>query len=89
VPTVAEAGVPGYSGTSWFTLAAPRSMPVALVEKLNKDVQSALATPETAARLDKLGIAFTPNTPQEAAAFFKSETVKWNRVIEAAKLQLD
>ncbi len=89
VPTVAEAGVPGYSGTSWFTLAAPRSMPAALVEKLNKDVQRAMASPEAAARLDKLGIAFTPNTPEEAAAYFKSETVKWNRVIEAAKLQLD
>jgi tripartite-type tricarboxylate transporter receptor subunit TctC len=89
VPTIAESGVPGYSGTSWFTLAAPRSMPAALVDKLNRDVQAALANPETAARLDKLGIAFTPNTPQEAAAFFKSETVKWNRVIAAANLQLD
>jgi hypothetical protein len=36
-----------------------------------------------------LGVAFTPNTAEDAAAFFKSETVKWNRVIEAAKLQLD
>ena len=89
VPTVAEAGVPGYSGTSWFTLAAPRSMPAALVEKLNKDVRLALATPETMAQFDKLGIAFTPNTPQEAAAFIKSETVKWNRVIAAANLILD
>jgi tripartite-type tricarboxylate transporter receptor subunit TctC len=89
VPTVAEAGVPGYSGTSWFTLAAPRSMPAALVDKLNKDVTRAMASPEAASRLDKLGIAFTPNTPQDALAYFKSETVKWNRVIEAAKLQLD
>jgi tripartite-type tricarboxylate transporter receptor subunit TctC len=89
VPTIAESGVPGYSGTSWFTLAAPRSMPAALVDKLNRDVQAALANPETAARLDKLGIAFTPNTPQEAAAFIRSETVKWNRVIAAANLQLD
>lgn len=89
VPTVAEAGVPGYSGTSWFTLAAPSSMPAALVDKLNKDVQRVLASPEVVARYDKLGINYTPNTPAVAAAFFKSETVKWNRVIEAAKLQLD
>jgi hypothetical protein len=41
------------------------------------------------ARYDKLGINYTPNTPAEAVAFFKSETVKWNGVIEAAKLQLD
>ena len=89
VPTIAEAGVPGYSGTSWFTLAAPASMPPALVDKLNKDVQRVLASPEVVARYDKLGINYSPNTPAEAAAFFKSETVKWNRVIEAANLQLD
>lgn len=89
VPTIAESGVPAYSGTSWFTLAAPASMPVALVDKLSKDVQRVLATPEVVARYDKLGINYTPNTPAEAAAFFKTETAKWNRVIEAANLQLD
>ncbi len=89
VPTIAEAGVPGYSGTSWFTLAAPASMPAALVARLNRDVQKVLASPEVTARYNQLGIEYTPNTPAEAAAYFKSETVKWNRVIEAAKLQLD
>ena len=89
VPTINEAGVPGYSGTSWFTLAAPASMPAALVEKLNKDVQRVLASPEVAARYDKLGMNYTPNSPAEAAAFFQSETLKWTRVIEAARLKLD
>jgi len=89
VPTISEAGVPGYSGTSWFTLAAPASMPAALVEKLNKDVQRVLASPEVAARYDKLGMNYTPNSPAEAAAFFQSETLKWTRVIEAARLKLD
>ncbi|MDH4135017.1 MAG: tripartite tricarboxylate transporter substrate binding protein [Gammaproteobacteria bacterium] len=89
VPTIAEAGVPGYSGTSWFTLAAPASMPAALVEKLNQDVQKVLASPEVVARYDKMGMNYAPNSPAEAAAFFKSETAKWTRVIEAAKLKLD
>ncbi|MFC5496432.1 Bug family tripartite tricarboxylate transporter substrate binding protein [Caenimonas terrae] len=89
VPTIAESGFPGYSATSWFTLAVPRNTPQPLVDRINRDVQRALAAPEVQARLDKLGIAFTPNTPQEAAAYFRSETVKWNRVIEAARLQLD
>jgi tripartite-type tricarboxylate transporter receptor subunit TctC len=89
VPTIAEAGVPGYAGTSWFTFAAPRSVPVELIEKLNRDAQRALAAPDAAARLDSLGVTFTPNTPAEAAAFLKSETVKWNRVIEAANIRLD
>jgi tripartite-type tricarboxylate transporter receptor subunit TctC len=89
VPTIAEAGVPGYAGTSWFTLAAPRSVPMELVEKLNRDAHRVLATPEAVARLDSLGMTFTPNTPAEAAAFFKAETAKWSRVIEAANLRLD
>lgn len=89
IPTVAESGVPGYSGTSWFTLAAPASLPPALVDKLNRDVQKVLSSPEVAARYSQLGIEYTPNSPAEAAAYFRSETSKWNRVIEAARIQLD
>ena len=89
VPTIEESGVPGYAGTSWFTFAAPRSVPAELIEKLNRDAQRAFAAPEVAARLDALGMTYTPNTPAEAAAFFKSETAKWTRVIEAANLRLD
>ena len=89
VPTIAEAGVPGYAGSSWFTIAAPRSMPKDLVEKLNRDLHAVLQTPEAAARLETLGVTFTPNTPAQAEAFFRSETVKWNRVIQAANLKLD
>ncbi len=89
VPTLAESGVPGYSGTSWFTVAAPATVPAALVDKINKDLQKILAAPDVVARYDTLGVTYTPNTPADAAAFFRSETVKWNRVIEAARLQLD
>jgi tripartite-type tricarboxylate transporter receptor subunit TctC len=89
VPTVAEAGVPGFSGTSWFTFAAPASTPPALIERLNQDVQRVLAAPDVQERFDKLGLIHTPNTPAQAAAFIRSETQKWNRVIEAAQLQLD
>ncbi len=89
VPTVAEAGVPGYSATSWFTIAAPRGMPAGLVEKVNRDATRVLTTPEATAQLAALGVTLTANTPAEAAAFFRTETVKWNRVIEAANLTLD
>ena len=89
VPTVAESGVAGYSGTSWFTLAAPASMPSTLVDKLHKDVQRVMVMPDVASRLDQLGITYVPNTPAEAAAFFRTETTKWNRVIDAAKMHLD
>jgi tripartite-type tricarboxylate transporter receptor subunit TctC len=89
VPTVAEAGVPGYAGSSWFTFAAPRSVPGSIVEKLNRDLQAQLQAPEAQAKLETLGINFTPNTPAQAEAYFKSETVKWNAVIKAANLKLD
>ena len=89
VPTVAEAGVPGYEATSWWTMAAPRATPTALVEKIQQDVRRALSTPQAAAKFEASGVRPVLNTPSEAAAFFASETVKWNRVIEAAKLQLD
>ncbi len=89
VPTVAEAGVPGYSGTSWFTLAAPAGMPAALVDKLNRDVNKLLSSPEVASRYQQLGMGYVPNSAAQAQAFFRSETIKWNRVIEAAKIQLD
>ena len=89
VPTIAESGVPGYSGTSWWTLAAPRSVPAPLIERFSRDVHRVMALPDVQQRLDGLGITFTPHSPQQAAAFFQSETVKWNRVIEAAKVHLD
>ena len=89
VPTVAEAGVPGYAATSWWTVAAPRATPAALVEKIQQDIKRVVSTPQAAARFEALGVQPVVNPPAEAAAFFASETVKWNRVIEAAKLQLD
>ncbi len=89
VPTIAESGVPGYAGSSWFTLAAPAGVPAPLIEKLNRDVTQVLATPEVASRLDSLGMTFKPHSPAEASTFIRTETVKWNRVIEATQLQLD
>lgn len=89
VPTIAEAGVPGYAGTSWWTVAAPRSLPDTLALRIQQDIQRVLATPAAREKLDALGVRGVFNTPTEAASFFASETTKWNRVIEAAKLQLD
>lgn len=89
VPTIAESGVPGYAGTSWWTLAAPAGTPPAVIDKLNRDVLRAVATPDAQKQLTALGVTISPNTPAEAQAYFRSETLKWGRVIEAAKLKLD
>jgi tripartite-type tricarboxylate transporter receptor subunit TctC len=89
VPTIAEAGVPGYAATSWWTVAAPRGTPDAVVEKVQQDLKRVIAAPAMRAKFEAQGVRPVINTPAEAAAYFASETVKWNRVIEAAKLQLD
>lgn len=89
VPTIAESGVPGYAGTSWWTLAAPAGTPPAVIDKLNRDVLRAVSTPDAQKQLAALGVTITPNTPAEAQAYFRSETLKWGRVIDAAKLKLD
>jgi tripartite-type tricarboxylate transporter receptor subunit TctC len=89
VPTVAEAGVPGYAASSWWTVAAPAGTPTAVVEKIQQDIRRIATSPQAAAKFESLGVQPVANTPAEAAAFFASETIKWNRVIDAAKLQLD
>ena len=89
LPTVDEAGVPGYYATSWFTLAAPRSVPAAIIERLNADLQRTLSSHEAVEEFKKLGIGLIGNTPAEAARFIASETEKWERVVKAAQMQVD
>jgi tripartite-type tricarboxylate transporter receptor subunit TctC len=89
VPTVDEGGVPGYYATSWFTIAAPRGVPSAIVEKLNTDLRHVLSTKEAAEEFKKLGIGMVGNSPAEAAKFIAAETEKWDKVIKAAGMQID
>lgn len=89
VPTAAEAGVPDYVATAWFTLAAPASVPAPLLERLNADARAALAKPEVAERLRGLGVTPIGGTVAEARRFFAAETEKWNRVIATAGIRLD
>ncbi len=88
VPTVAETVAPGFAATSWFTLAAPRGVPAALLEKIQADLKRAVSPPEIADELRAQGIGLVVNTPAEAAKFVAAETGKWNRVIDAAKIEV-
>ncbi len=89
VPTIAEAGLPGYAALSWFTVAAPRGTPPAVIDKLARDLTRVLSVPEVMARLDTMGVSLVVDTPAHAKQFFQTETSKWSRVIQATKLQLD
>ena len=89
VPTIDESGVKGYEAGSWFTLAAPTGVPQPIIEKIGRDVRSALDTAEATEKLRSMGVNKVANTPAEARAYFASETEKWTRVIKAAGVKLD
>ncbi|MBO9513714.1 MAG: tripartite tricarboxylate transporter substrate binding protein [Variovorax sp.] len=89
VPTIAESGLPDYAAVSWFTVAAPGGTPPPVIDKLARDLKQVMAGPDVVAQLDKLGATLVLGSPEQARRFFATETAKWNRVIEATRLQLD
>lgn len=82
VPTVAEAGLPGFEMVAWHIVAAPRGTPQAIVKVLNDKIRAALADPVILQRFDKGGIDPFPASPQESVAYLKTEQAKWQRVIK-------
>ena len=84
VPTVAEAGVPGYEVTSWNGLFAPVGTPVAVINLLNKTIREVVATPEVKQRYADLGIEAQASTPEELMARLQRDIAKWAAVIERA-----
>lgn len=89
VPTLQESGFPDYSVTSWFGLVAPAGTPEAIVNKLNAEVQKALAKPEVIKQLDGLGASTEDLTPAQFADMIKSETEVWGAVIEKGGISVD
>lgn len=89
VPTVAEAGVPGYESVGWFGLVAPAQTPLAIVNKVNAAVVAALADTEIQAGIRRLGVEPSASTPEEFGAFILSETKKWATVIKVANIKIN
>jgi tripartite-type tricarboxylate transporter receptor subunit TctC len=81
VPTVAET-VPGYEASAWFGIGAPKGTPPAVIAKINKAVNEALADPKMIARLAELGGAPMGGTPEDFGKVIVSETEKWSKVVE-------
>ena len=82
VPTIAEAGVPGYEATSWFGLLAPAKTPAPVVARLNAVILKALADPDVKKKLLEQGAEPAGETPAQFAAFIASETVKWGKIVK-------
>jgi tripartite-type tricarboxylate transporter receptor subunit TctC len=87
VPTVAESGVPGYQASSWNGVAAPAKTPKAVIERLNREVNAAVAAPEVRQRLQELGVEARGGTPEALGALLLAEIAKWKAVIERAKIE--
>jgi tripartite-type tricarboxylate transporter receptor subunit TctC len=88
IPTVGDF-VPGYEAGSWTGIVAPKNTPAEIVDRLNKDINAALADPRMKARLADLGSEPTPMTPVEFGKFIADETEKWGKVIRDANIKPD
>jgi tripartite-type tricarboxylate transporter receptor subunit TctC len=87
VPTVAEAGVPGYAVASWNALAAPTGTPAAVIDRLNAAVRSALEQESVRRRLQELGVRPQASSPRELETLLTSEIRRWRDVIRTANIQ--
>jgi tripartite-type tricarboxylate transporter receptor subunit TctC len=87
IPSVAESGVPGFDASGWIGLLAPAATPAAIIQRVNGIVVKALATPETRSRLSALGGEVSASTPEQFAAFIRSETAKYGKVIKSAGIE--
>ena len=89
VPTMAEAGVPGFEAYAWQVLVGPAKLPAPVVARMNKDLGAALADPATRAKLEEIGIQPMAMTPAQLGSFVASEQKLWSGVIKAANIRLD
>ncbi len=87
IPTIAEAGVPGYEATQWFGILAPVGTPRAIVDRLHRETVRALKEPEVRNRLVADGSDPVGSTPEEFAAYLRSETDKWAKVVKAVGIK--
>lgn len=89
VPTMAEAGVPGYEAIVWFGVFGPAGMPADIVQKLQREITGILKGPKSQELLASQGAESVGSTPQEFAAKIKSETAKWGKVVKEAGVRAD
>ena len=89
VPTIAEAGVPGFEVLNWYGIVAPSKTPAEIVQKLNRDLLTTLKSPEMIESLHTQGLEAAGGTPERFAAFIKSEIAKYAKVVKAADIRAE
>lgn len=89
LPTIAEAGVPGYEASTWNGIVAPAGVPKAVVAKLNSEINKALATPTLRERFAAIGAEPTIGTPEQFGALIRRENAKWAEVVRRSGARID
>jgi len=89
VPTIAEAGVPGYEASNWWGILAPAGTPAPILDRLHRELSAVLDSPETRKRFELEGAEVVRMSPPEFANFVAQETVKWTRVVKDAGIKAE
>lgn len=89
LPTVAEAGVPGFDVAAWAGVIVPAGVPKLIVAKLNAELNKALAAPAVADKLPELGLVVEGGTPEQFAAHIRKETARWADVVKRSGAKLE
>jgi tripartite-type tricarboxylate transporter receptor subunit TctC len=89
LPTVAEAGVPGFDVAAWAGVIVPAGVPKPIVQRLNAELNKALAAPAVADRLPELGLIVAGGTPEQFAAHIRKEAARWADVVKRSGARLD
>ncbi len=89
IPTIAEAGLPGFEATSWFALMAPAGMPKDVLARINAETIRVMTLPDVKEKLSILGLDAAPASPESLASLIQVETVKWAKVVKESGAKLD
>jgi tripartite-type tricarboxylate transporter receptor subunit TctC len=89
LPSISEAGVPGYDSATWFGMLAPAGTPAAIVAKLHQETTRAIQLPDTRSRFLEQGLEPVGNRPEEFAAIIIADMAKWAKVVAASGMKID
>jgi len=89
IPTMSQAGVPGYDANAWFGVFAPTGTPDAVIARLQSEISRIVKVPEVRDRFLALGAEPVGSTPEQFAAFYRNEVLKWAKVVQESGAQID
>lgn len=89
LPTIAEAGVPGYAAESWYGIYVPAGTPAPIINRLNQSVHAAVRTEAFKSRIEEEGLVVSSGPPEELTQYVKAEEVRWAKVVKEANIKAD